>query len=72
MTIQSALITEKKIESVQNLLNDWSFRSFSLFGKICVVKSPVFIEVFTVLPSPSEQILKELEKGGQSKTQCYC
>ena len=55
----------KKIESVQKLLNDWSFRSLSLLGKVCVIKTlalPIFIQVFTVLPTPPEQFLKKIER----------
>ena len=54
-----------KIRSAQRLLNDWSFRSLSLFEKICIVKSlvlPVFLQIFTVLPTPSEQVLKDIER----------
>ena len=56
---------KKKLEAVKRVLNDWSFRTLSLFGKVCVIKTlalPIFIQVFTVLPTPSEQTLKELEK----------
>ena len=55
---------KNKIKSVKNLLNDWSFRSLSLIGKVCIIKTlalPIFIQIFTVLPVPSEQILKEIE-----------
>ena len=55
----------KKLESVKKLLNDWSFRSLSLLGKICVVKTlamPILIQIFTVLPTPPDNFLKDLEK----------
>ena len=54
-----------KIQSAQRLLSDWSFRSLSLLGKVCVVKTlvlPIFVQIFTVLPTPSEQVLKDIEK----------
>ena len=54
-----------KIRPAQRLLNDWSFRSLSLFGKVCAIKTlvlPIFIQIFTVLPTPSEQVLKDIEK----------
>ena len=54
-----------KIQSAQRLLSDWSFRSLSLLGKVCVVKTlvlPIFVQLFTVLSTPSEQVLKDIEK----------
>ena len=54
-----------KLWSAQRLLNDLSFRSLSLFGKVCVVKTlvlPIFIQIFTVLPTLSEHVLKDIER----------
>ena len=54
-----------KIQSAQRLLSDWSFRSLSLLGKVCVVKTLVLhisVQILTVLPTPSEQVLKDIEK----------
>ena len=55
---------KNKSKSVKFFLNDWSFRSLSLIGKVCIIKTlalPFFIQIFTVLPVPSEQIVKEIE-----------
>ena len=49
---------------MQSLLSSWSFRNLSLIGKVTVIKSlafPIIIQVLTVLPSPSIQILKKIQ-----------
>ena len=56
---------DTKLSSMQSLLSSWSFRNLSLIGKVTVIKSlafPIIIQVLTVLPSPSIQILKKNPK----------
>ena len=55
---------DAKLSSMQSLLSPWSFRNLSIIGKVTVIKSlafPIIIQVLTVLPSPSIQILKKIQ-----------
>ena len=54
----------EKIEKVNRLLHDWSFKNLSLIGKITVIKTlalPMFVQCFTVLPDPPANIIKTIE-----------
>ena len=54
----------EKIQKVKNLLSDWSFRNISIYGKITVIKTlvlPILVQCFTVLPNPSQDLLKDLQ-----------
>ena len=54
----------EKLQSVQTLLSDWSLRNLSLVGKVTVVKTlafPILVQILTVLPNPSMQVLKRFQ-----------
>ena len=53
-----------KLEKIKKLLNDWSLRNISLFGKITVIKTlalPIRVQCFTVLTDPPDHIIKSLQ-----------
>jgi hypothetical protein len=55
---------QKKIRKIENLLNKWSKRELSLFGKIQVIKSiaiPQITLVATILPTP-KNVIKDINK----------
>ena len=55
-----------KIEEIQNLMNIWSRRKLTVFGKITVLKTIIFaklIHLLTSLPNPPEKRLDELNNS---------
>ena len=53
------------IRKMEKILQSWSKRKLTLPGKITIIKSLAFskfIHLFTVLPNPPEQFVKQLEK----------
>ena len=53
-----------KIKEFYTCLNNWKKRKLSIMGKITVIKTfalPKLVYPFTVLPNPSNEILKEIE-----------
>ena len=55
----------KKINEISQVLTDYSDKGLSLIGKITVIKTlaiPKLVYLFTVLPSPSNKIIQNLEK----------
>ena len=55
---------EEKIEKLKNLLAHWSYRFFTPFGKITIIKSLALSKLShlaLVIPNPSKQMLKSLE-----------
>ena len=56
---------EEKIQQFRTVLNSWVLRDLTLIGKITVIKSlalPKLVMLFQVLPSPKEDLLKEIER----------
>ena len=56
---------ERKFENIKNLLNTWSWRSLTMFGKMTVIKSlaiPKLVHLLRALPNPDEQFFKKLDK----------
>ena len=54
----------KKLDSVKKLVNIWSSRGLSVYGKVTVIKSliiPKFVYILSLLPAPKE-ILQELNR----------
>ena len=54
----------EQLDSIKNLINIWSARGLSIYGKVTIIKSfliPKFIYVCSILPTPKE-LLKELNK----------
>ena len=52
----------EKLDSIKKLINIWSSRGLSIYGKVTVVKSlliPKFVYVFHLLPTPKE-LIKDL------------
>ena len=50
---------------IKRLLNQWSKRKISLSGRITIIKSLAlskFVHLFISLPSPTNELIKELEK----------
>ena len=50
---------ENKLNEMRNVLNAWSRRNLTPFGKITVIKSLVLSKI-THLPDPDDNFLKEL------------
>ena len=54
----------EKLDSIKKLINIWSSRGLSLYGKVTVIKSlliPKFVYVLSLLPTPKE-LVKELNR----------
>ena len=54
----------ERLKDVQKIINLWSFRSLSLFGKVTIIKSfliPKLLYVSSILETP-QQIIKDMEK----------
>ena len=53
------------LSKVKNILNQWSKRKLSLFGRVTIIKSLAvskFVHLFISLPVPPSELMKELEK----------
>ena len=53
------------LSKVKNILNQWSKRKLSLFGRVTIIKSLAvskFVHLFISLPAPPNELIKELEK----------
>ena len=68
LTYDIKLLHEKnfieKLDSIKKLINIWSSRGLSLYGKVTVIKSlliPKFVYVSSLLPTPKE-LVKELNR----------
>jgi len=54
----------ERLKDVQKIINLWSFRSLSLFGKVTIIKSfliPKLLYVSSILETP-QQIIKDMER----------
>jgi len=54
----------ERLDSVKKLINVWSLRGLSIYGKVTIIKSliiPKFVYIFSLLPAPKE-IVKELNQ----------
>ena len=54
----------ERLDSVKKLINVWSVRGLSVYGKVTIVKSPIipkFVYISSLLPVPKE-IVKELNR----------
>ena len=67
-TYDQKLLKEKnfieRLDSIKKLINIWSARGLSIYGKVTIIKSfliPKYIYVCSILPTPNE-LLKELNK----------
>ena len=67
-TYDQKLLKEKnfieRLDSVKNLINIWSSRGLSIYGKVTIIKSfliPKFVYVCSILPTPKE-LVKELNR----------
>ena len=59
------LNSQEVLLRVKNILNQWSRRKLTLIGRITVIKSLAlskFVHLFTSLPAPPNELIKELEK----------
>ena len=68
ITYDQKLLKEKnfieRLDSIKKLINIWSARALSIYGKVTIIKSfliPKYIYVYSILPTP-EELLKELNK----------
>ena len=55
---------EEKIESIENLLQHWSYRYLSPFGKVTIIKSLALSKlshIALVIPNPTKQMFKRIE-----------
>lgn len=55
----------EKLNGVQKLLKDWSFRNLTYIGRVTIIRTlalPIFIQTLTVLPNPPSYIISELQK----------
>ena len=53
-----------KLDTIKKLINTWSSRGLSLYGKVTIIKSliiPKFVYVSSVLPTPKE-VIKQLNQ----------
>lgn len=56
---------EPKLQEIKNCLKQWQHRKLTLLDKVTVIKTsalPKLIYQFIVLPSPSEYIIKYINK----------
>ena len=56
---------EPKLQEFKNCLKQWQHRKLTLLGKVTVIKSfalPKLVYPFTVLPNPSENIMKDINR----------
>ena len=67
-TYDLKLLKEKnfieRLDSIKKLINIWSSRGLSIYGKVTIIKSfliPKFVYVCSVLPTPKE-LVKELNQ----------
>ena len=47
----------ERLDSIKKLINIWSSKGLSLYGKVAIIKSfliPKFVYVCSVLPTPNE------------------
>ena len=54
----------ERLDSVKKLINVWSSRGLSVYGKVTIIKSliiPKFVYILSLLPAPKE-IVKELNR----------
>ena len=54
----------ERLDSVKKLINIWSSRGLSIYGKVTIIKSlliPKFVYVCSVLPTP-KKLRQELDK----------
>ena len=54
-----------KIPTIKRDIHQWNRRGLTPIGKICILKTLLIsklVHIFTALPNPSEQCLKDLEK----------
>ena len=54
----------ERLDSIKKLINIWSARGLSIYGKVTIIKSfliPKYIYICSILPTPKE-LLKELNK----------
>ena len=68
-TYDQKLLKEKnfieRLDSIKKLINIWSSRGLSIYGKVTIIKSfliPKFIYVCSILPTPKAELLNELTK----------
>ena len=55
---------EEKIKDFKKVLNVWTGRKLTIYGKICIIKYlalPKLIHLFSSIPDPTEDIFKQLE-----------
>jgi len=55
----------ERLDSVKKLINVWSSRGLSVYGKVTIVKSliiPKFVYILSLLPAPIKEIVKELNR----------
>ena len=62
-TYNQKLLKEKnfieRLDSVKKLINIWSSRGLSIFGKVTIIKSfliPKFVYICSLLPTPKELV----------------
>ena len=67
-TYDPKLLKEKnfieRLDSIKKLINIWSSRGLSVYGKVTIIKSfliPKFVYVCSVLPTPNE-LVKQLNQ----------
>jgi hypothetical protein len=54
---------EKKVK-IKNIIQSWSKRSLTLFGKVTIIKSlivPQLTYLLSVLPNPGQNYLKDID-----------
>ena len=55
-----------KVDDIKNLLNRWTFRNLTVFGRIQIVKSlglSKLTHVVQVVPNPPRQVIQDLQKA---------
>ena len=59
--------TNKEIEAMKEVANDWKFRYLSIFGNITVMKTfmfPKFTHIASIVSNLSAKIVEEIKKIG--------
>ena len=54
-----------KLRELDKILNNWSGKKLTLYGRICIVKSlalPKMVHLFSSIPNPSEELMKKIEQ----------
>ena len=55
-----------KVDDIKNLLNRWTFRNLTVFGRIQIVKSlglSKLTHVVQVVPNPPRHVIQDLQKA---------